>query len=29
MRYIVAWLLGIPFSVIVLWYIVGHVACGH
>jgi hypothetical protein len=29
MRYIVAWLLGVPFSVIVLWYIVGHVACGH
>jgi hypothetical protein len=28
MRYIVAWLLGVPFSVIVLWYIVGHMACG-
>jgi hypothetical protein len=29
MRYIVAWVLGVPFSVIVLWYIVGHAACGH
>jgi hypothetical protein len=29
MRYMVAWLLGVPFSVIVLWYIVGHAACGH
>jgi len=28
MRYLVAWLLGVPFSVIVLWYVVGHVACG-
>jgi hypothetical protein len=28
MRYIVAWLLGVPFSVIVLWYLVGHAACG-
>jgi hypothetical protein len=28
MRYIVAWMLGVPFSVIVLWYIVGHSACG-
>jgi hypothetical protein len=28
MRYIVAWLLGVPLSVIVLWYIVGHMACG-
>jgi hypothetical protein len=28
MRYMVAWLLGVPFSVIVLWYIVGHAACG-
>jgi hypothetical protein len=28
MRYIVAWLLGVPFSVIVLWYVVGHAACG-
>jgi hypothetical protein len=23
MRYFVAWILGVPFSVIVLWYIVG------
>jgi len=28
MRYVVAWLLGVPFSVIVLWYVVGHMACG-
>ena len=29
MRYIVAWMLGVPFSVIVLWYVVGHMACGN
>jgi hypothetical protein len=29
MRYIVAWLLGVPFSVIAIWYVVGHAACGH
>jgi hypothetical protein len=28
MRYMVAWLLGVPFSVIVLWYVVSHAACG-
>lgn len=28
MRYLVAWMLGVPFSVIVLWYLVGHSACG-
>ena len=28
MRYMVAWLLGVPFGVIVLWYLVGHAACG-
>jgi len=28
MRYIVAWLLGVPLSLIVVWYVVGHVACG-
>jgi hypothetical protein len=28
MRYIVAWMLGVPFSVIVIWYLVGHAACG-
>jgi hypothetical protein len=28
MRYFVAWLLGVPLSVIVLWYLVGHAACG-
>jgi hypothetical protein len=29
MRYIVGWLLGIPFSVIVLWWLVAHSGCGH
>jgi len=28
MRYIAAWLLGVPLSLIVLWYLVGQVACG-
>lgn len=28
MRYVVAWMLGVPFGVIVLWYVVGHAACG-
>jgi hypothetical protein len=28
MRYIVAWLLGVPLGVIVLWFVVGHMACG-
>jgi hypothetical protein len=28
MRYIVAWLLGVPLSVIAIWYVVGHAACG-
>ena len=28
MRYIVAWMVGVTFSVIVLWYLVGHAACG-
>jgi len=28
MHYMVAWMLGVPFSVIVLWYVVGHAACG-
>jgi hypothetical protein len=28
MRYVVAWMLGVPFSVIVVWYLVGHAACG-
>ena len=27
MRYILAWALGVPFSVIVLWYIVAHAGC--
>ena len=29
MRYIVAWMLGVPFSVIAIWYVVGHAASGH
>ena len=29
MRYVVAWLLGVPFSIIVIWFVVGHAACGH
>jgi heme/copper-type cytochrome/quinol oxidase subunit 4 len=28
MRYIVAWMLGVPFSVIAVWYVLGHAACG-
>jgi hypothetical protein len=28
MRYLVAWILGVPFGIIVLWYVVGHAACG-
>ena len=28
MRYVIAWILGVPFGVIVLWYLVGHAACG-
>jgi len=27
MRYFAAWLLGVPLSVIALWYVVGHAAC--
>jgi hypothetical protein len=27
MRYIVAWILGVPLSVIVVWFIIGHTAC--
>jgi hypothetical protein len=28
MGHIVAWMLGVPFSVIAIWYVVGHAACG-
>jgi hypothetical protein len=28
MRYLLAWIVGVPFSLIVLWFIVGHMACG-
>jgi hypothetical protein len=28
MRYIAAWLLGVPLSVIVVWYLLSHAACG-
>ncbi len=27
MRYMVAWLLGVPFSIIVLWFLVAHSGC--
>lgn len=27
MRYLAAWLLGVPLGVIMLWYVVGHAAC--
>jgi hypothetical protein len=28
MRYIAAWMLGVPVSVIALWYVLGHSGCG-
>ncbi len=28
MRYIAAWALGVPISLIALWFVVGHMACG-
>jgi hypothetical protein len=28
MRYIAAWLLGVPLSVIAVWYVLSHAACG-
>ena len=28
MRYIAAWLLGVQLSVIAIWYVLGHAACG-
>lgn len=28
MRYIAAWILGVPLSVIALWFVLGHTACG-
>jgi hypothetical protein len=28
MKYMVAWMLGVPFGLIVLWFVVGHAACG-
>jgi len=27
MRYLAAWLLGVPLGLIVLWFVVGHAAC--
>ena len=27
MRYIAAWALGVPFSVIVVWYVFAHAGC--
>jgi hypothetical protein len=29
MKYGIAWLLGVPTSVIILWFLVSHIACGH
>jgi hypothetical protein len=29
MRYIAAWILGVPFSLIVIWFVVAHSACAH
>ena len=28
MRYILAWIMGVPLSLIVLWFLIGHSACG-
>jgi hypothetical protein len=28
MRYLIAWLLGVPLGIIALWFVVGHMACG-
>jgi hypothetical protein len=27
-RYLIAWLVGVPLGVIALWFVVGHAACG-
>lgn len=27
MRYIAAWMLGVPFSVIAVWYVLAHSGC--
>ena len=29
MRYVAAWILGVPVSLIALWFVVGHMGCGH
>jgi hypothetical protein len=28
MRYLVAWLLGVPFGLVVLWFVANQVGCG-
>jgi hypothetical protein len=28
MRYLVAWLLGVPFGIVVLWFVANQVGCG-
>jgi hypothetical protein len=28
MRYLVAWLLGVPFGIVVLWFVASQVGCG-
>jgi hypothetical protein len=28
MRYIAAWLLGVPFGLVVLWFLASQIGCG-
>lgn len=28
-KYVIAWLLGVPVTVLAVVYVVSHVACGH
>lgn len=28
MRYIAAWLLGVPFGIVVLWFVASQLGCG-
>lgn len=28
MRYILAWMMGVPVGLILLWFVVGQTACG-
>jgi hypothetical protein len=29
MKYVAAYILGVPFGLIVLWFLVAHSGCGH